>query len=59
MVDPSAVVAKLFEGMAKEGGSKALNAIFGGLSKFGDALRMNFADYLNSAIARTSRVKTL
>jgi hypothetical protein len=59
VVDPSAVVAKLFEGMVKDGGSKALNALFGGLSKFGDALRMNFSDYLNSAIARTSHVKTL
>jgi hypothetical protein len=59
MLDPSAAVAKLFEGMAKQAGSKALHALFGGLSKFVDAVRMNFSDYLYSTIDRTSHVKTL
>ena len=59
MFDSSLVVAKLLESMAKEGGSKALNAIFGSISKFRDALRLNFSDYLYSAVDRTSHVKTL
>jgi hypothetical protein len=59
MSEPSALVAKLLETVAKDGGSRALNAIFGGLSKFRDALRMNFSDYLDSAVYRASHVKTL
>ena len=59
MAEPSALAAKLLEGIAKEGGSKALTAIFGGLSKFRDALRMNFSDYIDSAVDRASHVKTL
>jgi predicted NACHT family NTPase len=60
VAEPSALAVKLLQGIAKEGGSKALTAIFGGLSKFRDALRMNFSDYIDSAIdRRTSHVKTL
>jgi hypothetical protein len=59
MAEPSALTAKLLEGMAKEAGRHAVSAIFGGLSKFRDALRMNFSDYLDAAIDRASHVKTL
>jgi predicted NACHT family NTPase len=59
MAEPSALAMKLLEGMANEAASKTLSAIFGGLSKFRDALRMNFASYLDSAIDRASHVKTL
>jgi NACHT domain len=59
MFDPVIIIPKLFESMAKEAGSKVLNGIFGSLSKFRDALTMNFSEYLHSAINRTSYVKTL
>jgi hypothetical protein len=59
VAEPSALAAKLLEGIAKEFGSKALTAVFGGLSKFRDALRMNFSEYIDSAIDRASHVKTL
>jgi predicted NACHT family NTPase len=59
MFDPSTVVTKLFESMATKLGSDALSTAFGGTRKFVAALRMNFSGYLDTAIDRTSHVKTL
>jgi hypothetical protein len=59
MLEPSAVVTRLIESVAKEAGSTAWNAIFGSVSKLRDALRLNFSDYLYSAMDRTRLVKTL
>jgi hypothetical protein len=59
MIDPSALLGKLFEEVAKKVGSGTLALALGGTQKIADTLRLNFSEYLTSAIERTSRIKTL
>src|SRR4051812_9749815 len=59
MFDPSAAVAKLFESLLESATRRVIKSVSGGAAKFVDMLRMNFSDYLYSAIDRTSHVKTL
>jgi len=59
MFDPSAVVPKLFESLLESATRRTIKSVSGGAAKFVDMLRMNFSDYLFSAIDRTSHVKTL
>ena len=59
MFDPSAAVPKLFESLLESATRRVIKSVSGGAAKFVDMLRMNFSDYLYSAIDRTSHVKTL
>ena len=59
MLDPTIALTKLFESVLEKLGSEVSKLGFSGGGKLIETLRLNFSEYLSSAIDRASRVKTL